>query len=241
MPNASEHTLVRAAPRISANELARYMISSESGKLGIIRSARESSAPPRTRYKDARKACRAFLTADRRDLGLIEAARERLAQRAADASLSTFARSDAECSVDALDSFLGMRNQLTGFDYLAAPHRQQKLLISGVEISVYADLLIHREQRGSAQVGAALFRFTQSDSDTDAAQAKRREIGKWAATLLHMHVTENLSGNREPHPAICLSVDVQFGEATAAPKSVAKRTKDIEAACRFIAAMWEHA
>lgn len=237
----AEHVRTRPNPRISANDLARYMVASETGKIGIIRASRDSVTAPRTRYSVARDATKAFLIDPNRSSDPIDSALELLEQRAADPAESAFRRSDAACSAEALNSLLSMGNQLNGYNYSAAPRRQPKLTIGGVEVSVYVDLMIHRSFRGQEQVGGALFRFTQADDESEGAQNKRRNMGAYAATLVHMHVAQNLAGNRQPHHALCMSVDVQFREAHLAPRDFAQRTQNLENACRFIAAMWDSA
>ena len=114
--------------------------------------------------------------------------------------------------------------------------------IAGVEVSVYCDLLILREFKGVDQIGALLFRLTQpEDDESEKAADKRREMGLFAATLVHMQVTQNLAGNREPTFSLCWSVDVQNGDVHIAPRTYLTRVKSIENACRFIAAMWNSA
>jgi len=141
--------------------------------------------------------------------------------------------------MDALDAFTEMRNQLAGFDYQSAPKSQDVLNISGVEISVYCDLLIHKTQKEEKQIGGPLFRLTVPEEDeTERAAEKRREMGLYAATLVHMHVTGNLAGNRSVHHALCWSVDVQNRKVYAAPRNYLTRTTSLQNGCRFIAAMW---
>jgi len=48
--------------KLSANQLAKYMVSSETGKLGIIAEAKSDNTAMVIRYKDAREAIKVFLT-----------------------------------------------------------------------------------------------------------------------------------------------------------------------------------
>jgi hypothetical protein len=173
---------------------------------------------------------------------IIAAARGALEQKADDASSSPYVRDDAEKSTDALDAYLEMRNQLAGYDYQPAPKSQRALNISGVEVSVYCDLLIHRTHKEEDQIGGLLFRLTvPEDDETERAAEKRREMGLYVATLVHMHVAEHLAGNRTPHYPLCWSVDVQNKQVYAAPKNVLARTTSLQNACRFIRALWDDA
>jgi hypothetical protein len=236
------HTRTREEPRISANDLARYMVATDTGKLGIIRRARESGTPPRARYSDVRKALRAALCDPAGERQVLASARTALEQRAVDRSVSTFMRDDAEKSLEVLDSYAVMRNQIAGFDYVPAPRSQATLNLSGVAISVYCDVLIHRTHREEEQVGGVLFRLTKpEDDETERAADKRRDMGLYAATLVHMHVAANLAGDRNPHFGLCWSVDVQNQELHVTPRTYVSRAQNLENACRFIAAMWDRA
>jgi len=87
-----------------------------------------------------------------------------------------------------------------------------------------------------------LLRLTQPEEDeTDRASDKRKDMGLYAATLVQMQVATNLAGNRAPHHQICWSVDVQHGDVHVAPRNFLTRAKNIENACKFIAAMWDDA
>jgi hypothetical protein len=112
-------------------------------------------------------------------------------------------------------------------------------MLADVEVSVAADLLVVRPgKNGEEQIGGALFRFTKADDETDAAAAKRKEIGAYAATLVYMHVQANLAGNHKPHHSLCMSIDVQCKDVHVAPRSFAQKAQNLENACRFIHAMW---
>jgi len=54
-----------------------------------------------------------------------------------------------------------------------------------------------------------------------------------------MHVDNSLKGKRSPKNQLCMSVDVQHGEAFIAPKANAQRIKDIDGACQMISALWQ--
>lgn len=216
------------------------MVSGFTGRIGIIRRARESTTPPRARYKDVKASLSAALVDAPGEKKILTGARALFEQRSEDASLSNFRRDDAAKSLDVLNAYDKMRNKLAGYDYVAAPMKQTPLKIGGVIVPVTLNLLIHRTAKnGDGEVGGLLFRLTQSDEEeTDDAASKRHEMGLFAATLVHMHVSTNMKGNRKPAYPICWSVDVQCGEVHVAPKTYAKRAADLESACKFIAAMW---
>lgn len=231
----------RQSPRISVNDLARFMVSSDTARMGIIRRAREPGKPPIIRYRDARGPICTYLADARRSVNPLVTAERMFEQRAEDASVSTLKQDDARQSIEVLHAVQGMANQLASYDFAPAPTRQGKLQIGGVEVSVRADLLVIGHGRGEDQIGAAILRMTQDDASTDEARAKRREMGLYVATLAKQHLERNITTNRTPTNRLCMSIDVQHGEVFVTPNANARRLSDLEAACRVIAALWETA
>lgn len=170
---------------------------------------------------------------------IIGSAREIFHQRATDAALSAFARDDASGSLDVLDNFDAVRARLAGLDCVPGPSNQERLNISGVGVSVNCDILIQRAHRSQNEIGGALFRLTKPEEDaSERSIQRRREMGSYAAALVLMHITEHHAANRTPIGSLCLSLDVQSGEAQDAARAFATRRQNVENACRFIAAMW---
>jgi hypothetical protein len=112
------------------------------------------------------------------------------------------------------------------------------LVLSGVEVSVRADLHVTMPIRGVDHAGAAVFRLTQSDTASDSAVSRRQEMGLYVATLVRLHVDQNLPTNLPVSNRLCMSIDVQHGECFQAPASNTRRTNDLASACQFIAAVW---
>jgi hypothetical protein len=159
-------------------------------------------------------------------------------QRSQDPSETSLRQDDARHSIEVLHAIQAMANQLAGFDFHAAPQNQPTLSMADVEISVRADLLVYGAVRNREQIGAAVLRMTQDDADTDAARSRRQDMGCYVATLARLHLEANIESNREPTNRLCLSIDVQHGEAFACPNANTRRRNDLENACRFVAAMW---
>lgn len=165
-------------------------------------------------------------------------AEQMFAHRSADMSESALRHDDAQKSIEVLHAVQGMGNQLAAFDFVPAPTRQAKLSMSGVEVSVHADVLVHAASKGIEQMGAAVLRMTQDDASTDAAIDKRRQMGLYAATLVRLHVEQNINSDRQAANRLCLSIDIQRGEVFVAPNSNTRRISDLTAACQMIAALW---
>lgn len=207
-------------------------------QVSIVKNAKHPQKAPIIRYSDARRAIVDHLSDMARPISALVAAEQMLAQRAIDPAEGTLRQDDAKKSIEVLHAIQAMGNQLSGFDFRVAPNTQNKLIVAGVRVSVYADFIVQGHKNGVEQIGASMLRMTQDDTATDAAKLKRKNMGLYVATLLRMHVDQNISSNRTPANRLCMSIDVQHGEAFVAPKAMAQRTKDITGACQMIAALW---
>ena len=217
------------------------MVAGETGKLGIIRRARDSEAAVRARYSDVRDEIRAYLCNPARTRRTLDDIRVRFEARAEDPALGNWARENARLSMDVLNSLARMENKIAGGRFVPAPKNQKPLMLSGVIVSVYLDVMMVRERNGQDEIGGVLFRMTKADEETEAAAAKRRDMGGFAATLAFMQVQKNQSGERVPHHQLCASFDIQCEEVHYAPRTYVSKAKALEDACRFIAALWETA
>lgn len=217
------------------------MVSSTTAQLGIVKRAKSPIPPPIIRYKDARPAITAYLTDPARKLNPLVLADQMFQQRVADMSESSLRRDDAAKSIEVLQAIQGMQNQLAQFSFAPAPAKQSKLALAGVEVSVYADMLVYGSAKGEDQIGAALLRMTQDDTSTDAAIERRRQMGLYVATMVRLHVDQNIQSERAPSNRLCMSIDVQHGEIFVAPNSNTRRVNDLTAACQMIAALWSGA
>ncbi len=236
---ARQPTREREHPRISANELAQFMVSSDTARIGIVKRSKFPQTVPIIRYRDARRALRAFLADQNRSLNHLVVAEDALRQRSDDPATSAMMKDDAERSIEVLHAIQGMGNQLGPLDFHPAPTNQNNLQLGGVEVSVQTDLLVHGSNNRSGDlIGAAILRMTADDAATDAARERRQSMGFYVATLARLHLDQNIATDRTPINRLCMSIDVQHGEVFPAPNSNARRMSDMENACRTIAALW---
>lgn len=229
---------VSSGPRITANDLALFMVSSETARLGIIRRAKFPQVPPIIRYRDVRPVVCAYLSDDTRNVNPLVVAEQMFEQRLNDTSESALRQDDARASIGVIQAVQGMRNALASYTFRNAATTQPKLGLSGVDISVRADLTATSPIRGQEHAGAAILRLTQDDAATDAARSRRREMGLYVATLIRMHVDQNMPTRLPISNRLCISIDIQHGEIFQAPDSNTRRTNDLTSACRIIAAVW---
>jgi len=220
------------------NDLARYMVSSDTARMGILRRAKYPTTPPIIRYKDVRPALISYLADAGRRVNPLVSAEDLFRQRAADPASGALRQDDALKSIEVLHAIQAMGNRLGQYDFHPSPPSLNKLVLSGVEISIRSDLLVYGEARGKGQIGSAIFRMTQDDADTDEAKEKRKDMGLYVATLALRQLSEAPPSNREVAARLCMSIDIQHGEVFIAPVANARRMNDVENACLMIAAIW---
>lgn len=209
------------------------MVASSTSQLGIIKRAADPKPFVVPRYQEARSVLKTYLSDISRRENPLHAAADMFLQKSTDQALSDLKQDDARQSIEVVNAMLGMRNQLSGYQFHPAPNEQPKLILSGVEVSVRSDLWVHGEKKGEPEIGGAILRMTQDDSN-----AKREEMGKYVATLIRMHLDAHNHTNRKPVNRLCMSIDVRNGSVFVAPNANARRINDLEAACKMIHSMW---
>jgi hypothetical protein len=173
-----------------------------------------------------------------RNVNPLVSAQDMFEQRRIDPATKPLKKEDAELSLQVLKDIQSMSNKLKGHNFLLAPKEQGKLQVSGVTVSVRADLIVEGVHKGIEQRGAAVFRMTVDDADSEAAKSKRKEMGLYVATIVRMHADQNIKSNRDLANKLCMSIDVQHKEVFLAPDAIAQRIKNLQSACQMIAALW---
>ena len=223
----------RTEPQISANDLALYLVSTDVGKLGIIRRNKYPSKHIVSPYQDCKRIITRFLADDARDRDTLVAGIEQFEQLTEKSTTAPSKREDARRSIIALDAVLTGYNQLElgKLQFNLAP-RLNPLLINGVKVSVNLDLLTSGSTRGVDQQGGAILRLTQADESD-----KRDEMGAFTAALAFMQVEDKLPGVGEATAKLCLAIDVQ-NKAKYEARAGSRRRSNIEAACTMIKSVW---
>ena len=221
------------------------MVASDVGREGIIQRARWQGTAAVVRYRDARRAMVRFLADPHRSPRIVLDARDRLEAQSEDPAARPFTREDARASAAALDAFQAGLNEFGfgGLRFEAPPPGLGPLGIEEVAVTVSLDLVVRAADRRRGElVGGVLFRLSKgADGETEAAAARRREVGMYAATLVHMACAEQLDGFGAPSPSHCFSVDVQRRERHRASSQYLTREANLRAACRSIRRSWDDA
>lgn len=236
----SPHVRTRANPGISANELAKYMLSSDYAREGIIRRAKQIATAPVVRYRDLRQGIAGYLSNIMRPASVLSALETRLLQRSADTSLTPFAREDAAASLEALAAFHRVANELSGFQFQLPEGRAAPFMIEGVAVSIQPDVIVTQASRTGDRYGSAIFRMAKGDeAESDTAASRRIDMGRYVATLAYMQATASPVAGHQLHHSLCMAVDIQSELIVTASRNQTQRVNNIRAACRGIAAQWD--
>ncbi len=189
-------------------------------------------------YQIARKGIAAALMSPSQEARILASTRVALEQRRDDPSSSPFVADDARRSIETVDAFERQRNlfDLGGVQFSIAP-RSDPLQVNGVEVSVVPDAVCTVSSRQGGRVGE-LFVRCAIGGQGEAAESRRIEANVHLATIAHMHAAANLEDLGTPYASASMVIDVPRGRLVRGPASIVNRTRNIEAACTMIAAIW---
>jgi len=234
---------VRLAPRLSASQLADYLVApTPLGQMGILRQAKNpgQNKPIIIQYQHAKRCISACLQTPTKINHIVARAVVSLEQRRDDPVSSPLVRDDAIRSIEVIQTFQRTINSLEigAARFEAAPNPSAALIISGVEVSVWPDavaLTAHRA--GTTRVGEVFVRCTIGGSG-EGAENRRAEANGHLATIAHMHTVEYLGHLGVAYAPSSMVIDVPRQIVVRGPASITRRVANIEAACAMIAAVW---
>ena len=231
--DASKKPKIRTSPRISSNQLVKYLEATPAGRQRIVRDQKRPSAFQTAYYKQATELISAFIAG-----GLVN---EEPLVAAVDAnhasnSESDYARQVVESNTEALESFLDLYEIL---DLPTLPARigstqQKKLVLGGVPVSVSPHILFYEGGSSIAHLrGGINLHFAKNPKDSLSENA-----GSSSSCLIQKFIEEQVEEDTKVKRSDCITIDV-FGQAVfAAPKAFKTRLKNLEAACTEVKLWW---
>ena len=224
-------------PRLSANQLAEYLGATPSRRTTIIREAKFPKTSQVALYREARLAVARFLCAGPDGPDHIGLAVARLAERSADPDVSSWIVDDCRRSIEVLEAFARMSNELAlgRYEFRSISGTLPHLLLSGVSVSVNIAATVHRTSRdGIHQVGGLALFLSKAMAGDDASP----ERAAVSALLCLMFAEARLTHLGVADYRLCLVLNVAGGKLIAAPKGQQRRRNYLTHACAEIARAW---
>lgn len=194
------------AARLSFSAMCEYLASSERRRISLLKEQKYPTDGPKRSYVDARERIRAFAIQQ---------------QPLSTAGMRDYEGEVIQCLIDS--AWCPPTPQS-----VRPPTRDRELLVEGVEIKAYPDLLCLDPQSG--RDGAIKFYFGKST-------ALDPGVAQHMATVLY-HFERDILANQRVHPSLCTVYDVRQDVEYTASKSTKRLMGNIEAACTFIRAVW---
>lgn len=214
-------------PRFSVNKLGEYMGATASRRKRIIYDQKYPSSFIVSQYKDAKEAIIKYIIKDY-DENIITDAIEKIKKSV------TLKEQDIENSVLALNEALKTNlPDLSSFIKTRCKDNNPKININGLEISVNPDVVV----KNGNKVGCIKTHVIKTEQNR-----LTQEASLYVGVLLHQYAVANLlSKGESADPNLCISIDCFGNSHETAPKAIARRLSNIQAACEEIVRAWESA
>jgi hypothetical protein len=207
-------------PRISANQLAQFVVSDPSKQETIVRNAKRMSKIRVANYQPARIAVSKCHDGD----GLNA---ERLTLEAARMEGTTFP-----------DQFEDACSKLSAAALRRLAALAQKINCQGVRVSVQPEIVFSMAHRGVTKYGGVIVNFSKGESASLSRESGKYKVGHYAAFLVFQMLALHFGKDGGPRYSNCVAVDVYRDGIYSAPASHVTMQKNVQAACRMISLQW---
>ncbi len=224
-------------PRISANQLAQFVVSDPSKQETIVRNAKRMSKIRVANYQPARTAVSKCHDGD----GLNA---ERLTVEAARMEGTTFPDQfeDAcsKLSAAALRRLAALAQKINcqGVQIQRPAGAFDHLLIENVRVSVQPEIVFSMAHRGVTKYGGVIVNFSKGESASLSRESGKYKVGHYAAFLVFQMLALHFGKDGGPRYSNCVAVDVYRDGIYSAPASHVTMLKNVQAACRMISLQW---
>jgi hypothetical protein len=231
MPS-SPKVKVRETPRLSVNKLGEYM---EAKPLRRQRILQQAKFPPTflvNRYEEACDAIVDYFTGGRHMSPVLRKLEEVYARR----DRTPFEQQNDRLTSEVLELFYENGDDLTlpdEFTALSGLHSNLPLAeLSGTEVSIRPEVLLHHQLRGTSAVGAIKLYLSKTHPLTSDAAA-------YVGALVRYQMQNVYTKTPKVNPKFCLVYDVFANTLHLAPRAYIARFNEVTAACTEIAARWD--
>lgn len=214
-------------PRISINQLAKYLSASPAIRRSIIIQQKQPKTFIVNYYDYANQPILNFLLGGCKDEEIIVKEIDSLYHKD---TQSEYEEIRISVNIEAMQAVLDSYDQLD-LENLVVEQIQNdcpKVMISNVDISVRPELLIKGQNK---KIGALKLYYGKNDPLSV-------ESASYISAIVSRFIEENYTDSLEKNLKLCQVYDIFSGMVYAAPAAIKKRYRDIEYACQEIALWW---
>lgn len=235
---AYEDTITHHSPRLSANKLAEYIVTSPARQRAILKDAKFPQPFITTPYERTRKSIPQAFTKQNLNITTLVRRAEEIEQdnERNKGSISDWRKNANINNAEALKHIANIAPELSWENATSFPIRLPSLKIAGVTISVRPEMIFSFDHNGIKKVGGIILNSTKGKGQSLARSNGEHCAGDYLSTLLFQALLQ--LKNRIPLNTKCYALDV-FREAVyTAPAGYSRLNKNIEAACEMVASRW---
>lgn len=218
-------------PRVTLNSLVQYMGARSREQRDILHQHKYPKDFMARYYKEATECIATCIASNLTDQSALERTLNTLRKK------PTEKRGTAQrikLNINAIKSFQAMQDQidfLNATPELAPFNAADKLTFHGVIISVRPEIILRGiDKSGKKLLGAIKINCAGKNKITD-------DSAGYISTILQIYCSSYFP-DWKTYPSYCMVIDVGSKKVYPGIKAIAKRTKDISAACQNIADLW---
>ncbi|WP_053004309.1 hypothetical protein [Flavobacterium sp. ABG] len=216
---------VNKTPRFSVNKLGEYMGATAARRKRIIYDQKYPSSFIVSQYREAKEAIIKYIIKDYDETVILEAIDK--------IKKSTILKEqEIENSVLALNEALKTNlPNLSPFKKTRSKDDNPKININGLEISVSPDIVV----KNGNKIGCIKTHVIKTEQNR-----LTQEASLYVGVLLHQYTEANLLEKEQSADVnLCISIDCFGNSHETAPKAIARRLSNIQAACEEIVLRWD--
>jgi hypothetical protein len=218
-------------PRISVNELAKFINAKAARQRAILRDQKFPGEFKGMYYKESTQAISTCIASNLENTSVLDRAVQALEQQTPD-KIGTQRRLDS--NIDAIQTFSAMLDEidLKGATPSLGPNVASPLMIRNVRVSVRPEILLKGTGKSKIDlVGGLKLHFSRTNSLGD-------DGAGYVSAVLQEHAKTHQANDGDAFGPYCCVVDVGRQMMCPGVKAVINRMKDVEAACTNIFALW---
>ena len=218
--------------KMSLERLGEYLTASPRGRKRVINELNRKTNLIETDFSEAKNAISRFIAYGDGNEEVINSEIGRLEKKLA---MSELQKEQINLSIDALESFLDVADELVIKDYefmREDPSIPTTLLISGVTIDVSPEIILRKmDLETGSFVGAVKIYFSKNFPLSD-------DAGRYMATILYQYLENHFADVGVPDYTNCYVIDAFNQKVYRTPRFNKRYRSDIQAACEEIARAW---